>query len=73
MISKEWESSGTKKIVLKVSDEKELMEIYQKLKDAKFKPSLIKDAGHTEIPSGTITASVWVLCLKTMNLYKYKK
>ncbi len=51
----EWESVGTKKIVLKVSDEKELMEIYQKLKDAKLKPSLIKDAGLTEIPSGTIT------------------
>ena len=51
----EWESSGTKKIVLKVSDEKELMEVYQKLKDSKFKPALIKDAGHTEVEPGTIT------------------
>ena len=51
----EWESSGSKKIVLKVADEKELMEIYQKLKEARLKPSLIKDAGLTEIPSGTTT------------------
>ncbi len=51
----EWESSGTKKIVLKVADEKELMEIYNRLKENKMKPSLIKDAGHTEIPAGTTT------------------
>ena len=51
----EWESSGVKKVVLKAADEKELMEVYQKLKEAKFKPSLIKDAGHTEVDPGTIT------------------
>ena len=51
----EWEATGTKKIVLKVADEKELMDIYNRLKESKLKPSLIKDAGLTEIPAGTTT------------------
>ncbi len=51
-----WEVSGQKKIVLKVSSEKELLEYFNLCKDAGLKPALIKDAGHTQIPSGTITA-----------------
>ncbi len=51
----EWEAAGVKKVVLKVADLKELMSIYERLKAAKLKPSLIKDAGHTEVEPGTIT------------------
>ncbi len=51
----EWEKTGVKKVVLKVSDLKELMAIYDKLKAAKLKPVLVKDAGHTEVEPGTIT------------------
>ncbi len=50
-----WQATGVKKVVLKVSDLKELMDIYNKLKSMKFKPALIKDAGHTEIEPGTVT------------------
>ena len=51
----QWESSGVKKVVLKASDLKGLMEIYNSLKSAKLKPALIKDAGLTEVAPGTIT------------------
>ena len=51
----EWDGAGVKKVVLKVSDLKELMHVYQELKEAKLKPSLIKDAGLTEVPAGTVT------------------
>lgn len=53
--TEEWENSGMKKIVLKVENLEKLMEIYNKLKESKLKPSLIKDAGFTEIEPGTIT------------------
>ncbi|HLD57693.1 MAG TPA: peptidyl-tRNA hydrolase Pth2 [archaeon] len=51
----EWELTGVKKVVLRAQDLKELMAIFDKLKSAKLKPSLIKDAGHTEIEPGTVT------------------
>ena len=51
----EWETEGTKKIVLKVGDLKGLLDIFEKLKKAKLKPALIKDAGLTEVAPGTIT------------------
>jgi len=51
----EWKGYGYKKVVLKVKDEKELLE-YQKLaKKAKLKTALIRDAGRTVLEPGTIT------------------
>lgn len=50
-----WESSGVKKVVLKVEGEKELLIIFEQLKKEKMKPALIKDAGLTEVEPGTIT------------------
>ena len=50
-----WEISGQKKIVLKLNSESDLLEYFTRCKDAGLKPSLIRDAGHTQIPSGTIT------------------
>jgi len=52
---KAWELGGQKKIVLKVASEKDLLEYFERCKDAGLKPALIRDAGHTQIPSGTIT------------------
>lgn len=51
-----WLSEGAKKIVLKVSSEKELVQIFQDAKDAGLPCSLIRDAGKTQIDPGTITA-----------------
>lgn len=52
---KEWRSSGSSKIVVKVSDEKALLEINQLAKDAGLVTALITDAGKTVIAPGTRT------------------
>ncbi|XP_030746578.1 probable peptidyl-tRNA hydrolase 2 [Sitophilus oryzae] len=51
----QWEQSGEKKIVLKGSDANHLMELYQKARDANIPAYLVRDAGHTQIPSGSVT------------------
>jgi len=52
-----WESEGERKIVVKVESERELLELYEKIK--KEIPSLmIRDAGLTQIPPGTVTCLV---------------
>lgn len=53
---KAWDLSGQKKIVLKASSEEELLEFFMRCKEAGLKPALIRDAGHTQIPAGSITA-----------------
>ncbi len=50
-----WRREGAKKIVLKIKSEKELLEIYEKAKKEGLVTVLIKDAGLTQIPPGTIT------------------
>ncbi|MCK5473947.1 MAG: peptidyl-tRNA hydrolase Pth2 [Candidatus Aenigmarchaeota archaeon] len=50
-----WELEGQKKVILKIAGEKELLEIFMKAKKEKIPYALIKDAGRTEIPEGTIT------------------
>lgn len=52
----EWESIGQKKVVLRVESEKELLDIFMQAKRGKLPCALIKDAGHTQIAPGTITA-----------------
>ena len=52
----EWEKSGMKKVVLKVSSEKELKEICKLARDEKLKCEIIRDAGLTQIEPGSITA-----------------
>lgn len=51
-----WLAGGMKKVVLKVSSEKELMEFYKIAKKEKLNCELISDAGLTQIESGTVTA-----------------
>ena len=54
-IANEWEEEGQKKVVLKVGSEKELLEYFQKGKDAGIPCELIRDAGHTQIEPGSVT------------------
>lgn len=50
-----WAGQGMPKIVLKVKDEKELMDFFQFCKDAGLTVSLITDAGRTVVEPGTRT------------------
>jgi len=52
-----WRKEGGKKVVLRCSGENELTEYYNKAKKAGLPASLIRDAGLTEVPPGTITAA----------------
>ena len=51
----EWLEEGMKKIVLKVSGEKELKEIFKAARDEKLHASMINDAGLTQLEPGTAT------------------
>ncbi len=50
-----WLSSGQKKIVLKVEDDKVIKKLYEAFKFRKIPCALINDAGLTQLPPGTIT------------------
>ncbi|MFH1257400.1 MAG: aminoacyl-tRNA hydrolase [Candidatus Micrarchaeota archaeon] len=54
--SEEWWREGQKKIVLKVASEKELKDLFQKAKSKGLMAMLIRDAGHTQIKAGSLTA-----------------
>lgn len=51
----EWKQQGMKKVVLKVKSEKELLELFMRAK-RELPCALIKDAGLTQIESGSSTA-----------------
>lgn len=51
----EWKAEGQKKVVLKVNSERELVELFQQVKNAGLKPALVQDAGHTQTAPGTKT------------------
>lgn len=50
-----WESEGSKKVVLKVSDLAGLKELYKKANSSGLPCFLVRDAGKTQLKSGTIT------------------
>ena len=50
-----WQQTGQAKVVLQIGSEKELLELFEKIKK-KFPCALIKDAGLTQTKQGTITA-----------------
>lgn len=51
-----WEEEGSKKVVVEVESEEELMKIYEEAKSSGLACCLVRDAGLTEIPPGTATA-----------------
>ena len=51
-----WEREGSKKVVLKVRSEKELLELYERAK-REVPAALIRDAGYTQVDPGTITCA----------------
>lgn len=53
---KAWRKQGSKKVVLKVRDEKEMLSFYRKARKSRLKSILIRDAGRTVLKPGTITA-----------------
>ncbi len=51
-----WWESGQKKVVVKVSSREELLEIAMKAESNNLPVSIVRDAGLTELPPGTLTA-----------------
>jgi len=51
-----WIKEGMKKVVLKVSNEKELLDLYKLAKKDKLPCEIIRDAGLTQIKAGLITS-----------------
>lgn len=50
-----WQNEGGKKAVVKVESEQDFYPLKEKAKNLKIIAHIITDAGHTEIPEGTIT------------------
>ena len=50
-----WLEGGQMKAVLKVAGERDLYPLKEAAERAGLTTALVKDAGHTEIPAGTIT------------------
>lgn len=50
-----WYNEGQKKSVLKIPAEKGFYSLKVAAEDAGLSTALIKDAGHTEVPPGTVT------------------
>ncbi|MEK6909976.1 MAG: peptidyl-tRNA hydrolase Pth2 [Candidatus Aenigmatarchaeota archaeon] len=51
-----WEAEGSKKVVLKINSLQELKQMESKLKKIKMPYFLVKDAGLTQLETGTVTA-----------------
>lgn len=53
---KKWEKEGSKKVVLKINDLKELLDMHKKVRNENIPCFLVKDAGLTQLKKGTVTA-----------------
>ncbi|RLG46365.1 MAG: peptidyl-tRNA hydrolase [Thermoproteota archaeon] len=55
-IWREWIKSGAKKVVVAVRSEEELLQVFEDAKRMGLPVFLVRDAGRTELPPGTLTA-----------------
>lgn len=53
-----WEWEGSRKVVLKIGSEKEMVDLIQNAKRKGIYATTIRDAGKTQIPSGSLTVGV---------------
>ena len=53
---KKWKGEGQKKVVLKASGEDELFRLADAAEHAGLPNAVIRDAGHTQLDPGTVTA-----------------
>ena len=53
---KSWKGAGQKKVVLKASSESELFELADAAERAGLPHAVVRDAGHTQLEPGTVTA-----------------
>ncbi len=54
-IMERWQSSGSRKVCLAIDNLESMKLILGKAKSAGLITYLVKDAGHTEVPAGTVT------------------
>lgn len=52
----EWKRGGGKKVVLKAPDERTLFELKETAEAAGLPAGIVRDAGHTQLEPGTVTA-----------------
>ena len=55
-VRESWLDEGMKKVVVKVSGEKEMKTLFKKAKSGKIPAAIINDAGLTQLEPGTATA-----------------
>ncbi|MCL5440342.1 MAG: peptidyl-tRNA hydrolase Pth2 [Candidatus Marsarchaeota archaeon] len=55
-VASKWLEEGEKKIILKIEGEREMVDLYKRLKSEKIPCVMVIDAGLTEVPPGTKTA-----------------
>jgi len=53
---REWKRGGQKKVVLKSNDERTLFELKETAEAAGLPAAIVRDAGHTQLEPGTVTA-----------------
>ena len=53
---REWKGSGQKKVVLQANSEAELFELAERADVEGVPHAIIRDAGHTQLQPGTVTA-----------------
>lgn len=54
--SGEWRSTGQTKVVLKIGSESDLVSLAEEARRAGLPVSVVRDAGRTQLESGTVTA-----------------
>lgn len=55
-VQREWKGSGQKKVVLQGNSEQELFELADAAERKGLPHALVRDAGHTQLEPGTVTA-----------------